>query len=140
MALSLVACGNVSGGSDDTPIIQPPPFENQEDPTKEVSSRDLKSLSATHNGTSAKSLDDILNNTTFNINYDITYTDKTVDNNKTATVDKSRLEELFNGVVSFSVSGDFSETNQTVNLIITYNGKTITISGIKNGNYKSQEG
>ena len=140
MALSLVACGNVSGGSDDTPIIQPPHVENPEDPTKEVSSRDLKSLSATHNGTSAKSLDDILNNTTFNINYDITYTDKTVDNNKTATVDKSRLEELFNGVVSFSVSGDFSETNQTVNLIITYNGKTITISGIKNGNYKSQEG
>ena len=140
MALSLVACGNVSGGSDDTPIIQPPHVENPEDPTKEVSSRDLKSLSATYNGTSAKSLDDILNNTTFNIKYDITYTDNTVDNNKTATVDKSRLEEFFNGVVSFSVSGDFSETNQTVNLIITYNGKTITISGIKNGNYKSQEG
>ena len=140
MALSLVACGNVSGGSDDTPIIQPPPVENPEDPTKEVSSRDLNTLSATHNGSSAKSLDDILNNTTFNINYDITYTDNTVDNNKTATVDKSRLEELFNGVVSFSVNGAFSETNQTVNLIITYNGKTITISGIKNGNYKSQEG
>ena len=139
MALSLVACGNVSGGSDDTPIIQPPPVENPEDPTKEVSSRDLKSLSATYNGTSAKSLDDILNNTTFTINYDIIYTDDTTDN-KTATVDKSRLDELFNGVVSFSVSGDFSETNQTVNLIITYNGKTITISGIKNGNYKSQEG
>ncbi|MBD5440147.1 MAG: hypothetical protein HDR33_03890 [Treponema sp.] len=139
MALSLVACGNVSGGSDNTPIIQPPPVENPEDPTKEVSSRDLKSLSATHNGTSAKSLDDILNNTTFTINYDIIYTEDTTDN-KTATVDKSRLEELFNGVVSFSVSGDFSETNQTVNLIITYNGKTITISGIKNGNYKSQEG
>lgn len=136
MALSLVACGNVSGGSDDTPIVQPPHVENPEDPTKEVSSRNLNTLSATYNGTSAKSLDDILNNTTFNINYDITYTDKTVDNNKTATVDKSRLEELFNGVVSFSVSGDFSETNQTVNLIITYNGKTITISGIKNGNYK----
>ena len=140
MALSLVACGNVSGGSDDTPIIQPPPVETPEDPTKEVSSRDLNTLSATYNGTSAKSLDDILNNTTFNINYDITYTDNIVDNNKTATVDKSRLEELFNGVVSFSVSGDFSETNQTVNLIITYNGKTITIPGIKNGNYKSQEG
>ena len=140
MALSLVACGNVSGGSDDTPIIQPPHVENPEDPTKEVSSRDLKSLSATYNGTSAKSLDDILNNTTFNINYDITYTDNIVDNNKTATVDKARLEELFNGVVSFSVSGDFSETNQTVNLIITYNGETITIPGIKNGNYKSQEG
>lgn len=138
MALSLVACGNVSGGSD-TPIIQPPPVENPEDPTKEVSSRDLKSLSATYNGTSAKSLDDILNNTTFNINYDITYTDDTTDN-KTATVDKSRLEEFFNGVVSFSFSGDFSETNQTVDLIIRYNDKQFTIPGIKNGNYKSQEG
>ena len=139
MALSLVACGNVSGGSDDTPIIQPPPVETPEDPTKEVSSRNLNTLSATYNGSSAKSLDDILNNTTFTINYDIIYTDDTTDN-KTATVDKSRLEEFFNGVVSFSFSGDFSETNQTVDLIITYNGKTITISGIKNGNYKSQEG
>ena len=140
MALALAACDNGAGGTDDTPIIQPPHVENPEDPTKEVSSRNLNTLSATYNGTSAKSLDDILNNTTFNINYDITYTDNIVDNNKTVTVDKSRLEELFNGVVSFSVSGDFSETNQTVNLIITYNGKTITISGIKNGNYKSQEG
>ena len=140
MALSLVACGNVSGGSDDTPIIQPPPAENPEDPTKEVSSRDLNTLSATHNGSSAKNLNDILNNTTFNINYDITYTDNTVDNNKTATVDKSRLEEFFNGVVSFSFNGDFSETNQTVDLIIKYNDKQFTIPGIKNGNYKSQEG
>ena len=143
MALALAACDNGAGGTDN-PYVSPyeeetPNPPDTEDPTKEVSSRDLKSLSATYNGTSAKSLDNILNNTTFNINYDITYTDNTVDN-KTATVDKSRLEEFFNGVVSFSFSGDFSETNQTVDLIITYNGKTITISGIKNGNYKSQEG
>ena len=140
MALALAACGNVSGGSD-TPYEPNNPDipVNPVDPTKEVESRTLNSLSGTFSGTSAKSLDDILNNTTFNIKYDITYTDNTVDN-KTATVDKSKLDELFKGVVSFSVSGDFSETNQTVNLIITYNGKTITISGIKNGNYKSQEG
>ena len=143
MALALAACDNGAGGTDN-PYV--PPYEEEtpnppdtEDPTKEVSSRDLKSLSATHNGTSAKSLDDILNNTTFNINYDIIYTDDITDN-KTATVNKSKLDELFKGVVSFSVNGAFSETNQTVDLIITYNGKTITISSIKNGNYKSQEG
>ena len=140
MALALAACDNGAGGTDN-PCV--PPYEEEtpnppdtEDPTKEVESRTLNNISGTFSGTSANKKEDILNNSTFTINYDIIYTDDTTDN-KTATVDKSRLEEFFNGVVSFSFSGDFSETNQTVDLIATINSQINTIiSGIKNGNYK----
>ncbi|MBD5405513.1 hypothetical protein HDR59_03130 [bacterium] len=140
MALSLVACGNVSGGSDtpyepNNPDI---PVKPPVDPTKEVESRTLNSLSGTFSGTSANKKEDILNNSTFTINYNVIYTDGKTDTNITEKVGYTKLRQYFNeDVVSFSVNGDFSETNQTVDLIATINSQINTIiSGIKNGNYK----
>ncbi|MBD5436053.1 MAG: hypothetical protein HDR36_06040 [Treponema sp.] len=139
MALSLVACGNVSGGSD-TPYEPNNPDipVNPVDPTKEVESRTLNNISGTFSGTSANKKEDILNNSTFTINYNVIYTDGTTDTNITEKVGYTKLRQYFNeDVVSFSVNGDFSETNQTVDLIATINSQINTIiSGIKNGNYK----
>ena len=142
MALALAACDNGAGGTDN-PYV--PPYEEEspnppdtEDPTKDVASRTLNNISGTFSGTSANKKEDILNNSTFTINYNVIYTDGTTDTNITEKVGYTKLRQYFNeDVVSFSVNGDFSETNQTVDLIATINSQINTIiSGIKNGNYK----